>query len=61
MNLCHNQLEDFNFSKNISQVLEIGAGNKPHYKFIKHEYDKYHIAETLLQKIFKLMIIQKLF
>ena len=33
MNLCHKQLEDFNFTKNISKVLEIGAGNKPHYKF----------------------------
>ena len=51
MNLCHNQLEDFNFSKNISQVLEIGAGNKPHYKFIKHKYDEYHIAETSTENI----------
>ena len=51
MNLCHNQLEDFNFSDNISQVLEIGAGNKPHYKFIKHKYDEYHIAETSTEDI----------
>ena len=46
MNLCHEQLEDYNFPKNISKVLEIGAGNEPHYKFIKHHYDEYHIAET---------------
>ena len=51
MNLCHNQLEDFNFSNNISQVLEIGAGNKPHHKFIKHKYDEYHIAETSTEDI----------
>jgi len=46
MNQCHKQLEAFNFSKNISKVLEIGAGSAPHYKFIKHHYDEYHIAET---------------
>ena len=51
MNLCHSQLEDFNFSENISKVLEIGAGNKPHYKFLKHNYDEYHIAETSTEKI----------
>jgi len=51
MNLCHKQLEDFNFTKNISKVLEIGAGNKPHYKFLKHNYDEYHIAETSTVKI----------
>ncbi len=45
MNLCHKQLEDFNFPK-ISKVLEIGAGSKPHYKFLKHDYDEYHIIET---------------
>ena len=46
MNQCHRQLEKFDFPKNISKVLEVGAGNAPHYKFIKHEYDEYHIAET---------------
>ena len=46
MNRCHQQLEKFNFSKNISKVLEIGAGSAPHYKFIKHPYDEYHIVET---------------
>ena len=51
MNLCHSQLEDFNFPENISKVLEIGAGNKPHYKFLKHNYDEYHIAETSTEKI----------
>ena len=46
MNHCHKQLEKFDFPKNISKVLEIGAGNAPHYKFINHDYDEYHIAET---------------
>ena len=46
MNQCHRQLEKFDFPKNISKVLEVGAGNAPHYKFIKHEYDEYHIVET---------------
>ena len=45
MNLCHKQLEDFDFPK-ISKVLEIGAGSKPHYNFLKHDYDEYHIIET---------------
>ena len=51
MNLCHKQLENFNFPKNISKVLEIGAGNKPHYEFLKHNYDEYHIAETSTEEI----------
>ena len=46
MNQCHRQLEKFDFPKNISKVLEVGAGNSPHYKFIQHEYDEYHIVET---------------
>ncbi|MDC0618148.1 class I SAM-dependent methyltransferase [Candidatus Pelagibacter sp.] len=46
MNRCHKQLEKFDFPNNISKVLEIGAGSAPHYKFIKHHYDEYHIAET---------------
>mgnify|MGYP006146495365 FL=1 len=46
MNLCHKQLENFNFPKNINRVLEIGAGSAPHYKFIKHNYEEYHIIET---------------
>ena len=46
MNQCHRQLEKFDFPKNISKVLEVGAGNAPHYKFIQHEYDEYHIVET---------------
>ena len=46
MKQCHKQLEKFNFPNNISKVLEIGAGSAPHYKFIKHHYDEYHIAET---------------
>ena len=46
MNHCHKQLEQFDFPKNISKILEIGAGSAPHYKFIKHDYDEYHIIET---------------
>jgi len=46
MNHCHKQLEKYDFPKNISKVLEVGAGNAPHYKFIKHQYDEYHIVET---------------
>ena len=34
MNQCHKQLEKFDFPKKISKVLEVGAGNAPHYKFI---------------------------
>ena len=36
----------FNFPNNLSKVLEIGAGSAPHYKFINHNYDEYHIADT---------------
>ena len=46
MNLCHKQLENFNFPENIDKVLEIGAGSAPHYRFIKHDYKEYHIVET---------------
>ena len=46
MKKCHLQLEKFKFEKNISKVLEIGAGTEPHYKYIKHSYDEYHIIET---------------
>ena len=46
MNQCHTDLEKYNFSENISKILEIGAGTAPHYKYIKHKYDEYHIADT---------------
>ncbi len=46
MKHCHKQLESVKFPKNISKVLEIGAGSAPHYKFINHHYDEYHIADT---------------
>ena len=46
MNHCHKHLEKFDFPKNISKVLEIGAGDAPHYKFIKHDYEEYHILDT---------------
>ena len=46
MKQCNKQLENFNFPKNISKILEVGAGSAPHYKYIKHHYDEYHIVET---------------
>ena len=47
MDYCHNKLEKFKFrNKTFNKVLEIGAGSAPHYNYIKHEYNEYHIAET---------------
>ena len=41
------QLENFKKRKShFSKILEIGAGSTPHYHFLKHTYDEYHIAET---------------
>ena len=37
------------FSKNISKVLEIGAGSAPHIKYIKHNFDEYHIIDIDFQ------------
>ena len=43
----HRQLEHFKKNKShFSKILEIGAGSTPHYHFIKHTYDEYHIVET---------------
>ena len=47
MNYCHKKLENFKFkNKSFNKILEIGAGSAPHYNYIKHEYDEYHIADT---------------
>ena len=47
MNYCHKKLENFKFrNKSFHKVLEIGAGSAPHYNYIKHKYDEYHIADT---------------
>ena len=46
MRSCHKNLEKINFPKNISKVLEIGAGDSPHYEYIKHSFDEYCILET---------------
>ena len=46
MKKCHTQLEDYEFPNKISKILEIGAGSEPHYDFIKHKFDEYHIIET---------------
>ena len=43
----HRKLENFKkVNSHLSKVLEIGAGSTPHYSFIKHTYDEYHIVET---------------
>jgi len=43
----HRQLENFKKkNSHLSKILEIGAGSTPHYNFIKHSYDEYHIVET---------------
>ncbi len=46
MKICLKNLEKYNFPKNISKVLEIGAGDAPHIEYIKHSFDEYHILET---------------
>ena len=47
MNYCHKKLENFKFkNKSFNKILEIGAGSAPHYNYIKHGYDEYHIADT---------------
>jgi hypothetical protein len=47
MKYCHRTLEIYKSKKdNYDKILEIGAGSAPHYKFIKHKYKEYHIAET---------------
>ncbi len=46
MKKCHQDLERKNFPKKIKKVLEIGAGDSPHYRFINHHYEKYFILET---------------
>ncbi len=43
----HKNLEKFKKQKpHFNKILEIGAGSTPHYHFMKHTYDEYHIAET---------------
>lgn len=43
----HYDLEKFKKKKlHYPRVLEIGAGTTPHYYFLKHTYEEYHIAET---------------
>ena len=47
MNYCHRTLENFKGKKNsYDKILEIGAGSAPHYKYINHSYNEYHVAET---------------
>ena len=47
MNYCHKKLENFKLkNKSFDKVLEIGAGSAPHYDYIKHDYNEYHIADT---------------
>lgn len=47
MHYCHKTLENFKFkNKSFDKILEIGAGSAPHYNYIKHDYNEYHIADT---------------
>jgi SAM-dependent methyltransferase len=47
MNYCHKKLENFKDNKKAyNKILEIGAGSAPHYKYINHTYNEYHVAET---------------
>ena len=47
MKYCHRKLENFqNNKKTFNKILEVGAGSAPHYKYIKHSYNEYHVAET---------------
>jgi len=47
MRYCHKTLENFSSNqKKFDKVLEIGAGVEPHDKYIKHQYNEYHILET---------------
>ena len=47
MNYCHRKLENFKDNKKLfNKVLEIGGGSAPHYKYINHTYNEYHLAET---------------
>ena len=46
MNYCHKKLEIFKKKNSYDKILEIGAGSAPHYKYITHDYNEYHIAET---------------
>lgn len=47
MKYLHNTLENFSLNeKKFNKILEIGAGVEPHYKYIKHFFNEYHILET---------------
>jgi len=47
MNYCHKTLENFKLkNKSFDKILEIGAGSAPHYNYIKHDYNEYHIVDT---------------
>jgi len=46
MNYCHKQLEKIDLPEKMPIILEIGAGDSPHIKYLKHDYDEYHIIET---------------
>ena len=45
MRKCHQDLENYDFSDEVENILEIGAGSAPHYKYIRHKYKKYYIIE----------------
>ena len=56
----HRKLENFKKKdSHLSKILEIGAGSTPHYCFIKHTYEEYHIVETSEYAINTTKIIKK--
>jgi SAM-dependent methyltransferase len=46
MNYCHKKLENFKKKNSYDKILEIGAGSAPHFKYLTHSFNEYHIAET---------------
>jgi len=43
MHHCHLKMENSNIKR--SNILEVGAGIKPHIDYIKHDFEKYHIVD----------------
>lgn len=50
MRYCHRQLEEKIFNKKHKNILEIGAGSEPHFKYLKNQNCKYTILEVLKDK-----------
>ena len=46
MRYCHRKLEYFKGKEKYDNILEIGSGTASHINYIKHQFDKYYIADT---------------